>query len=160
MVRRIRITRHGLTACPSCHAHIRVADNLAETVCPFCSAGLADAFPHLKSRQLSRLARVAQAGRSGILAASLLGLTGMGACGDDNNVQPAYGVPADTIMPDTAQDATPQPEYGMPADIKISDTTPGQDAGPQPAYGEPADVIGDTAPDAGPQPEYGMPGDV
>ena len=152
MVRKIKITRHGLTRCPSCDAHIRVAENLSDTVCPFCKSALKDAVA-----VRSPLARVAEAGRAGVVAASIMGLTGMSAC--ISGTAPVYGAPADMMVPDTAQDAMPMPEYGMPADIKAPDTA--EDAGPQPAYGISADTMeADTAPDAGPQPEYGVPGDA
>ena len=154
MVRKVKITRHGLTACPGCHAHIRVAENLADTVCPFCATALKDA---IRSTGGSALSRVVKASRSGLVAASILGIGGMSAC---TNSEPVPGPPADTIVPDAAHDAMPQPEYGMPADITIPSDTQ-KDAGPQPAYGIPADTLSpDTAPDAGPQPEYGIPGDA
>jgi hypothetical protein len=161
MVRKIKITRHGMTTCPTCHAHIRVAAKLADTVCVFCSTALKDVLPAGDLGRLSGLARIAHASRSGVVAASILGLTGLAGC--ENNVQPVYGAPADILVPDTAKDAGPQPEYGLPADVFPSDaaTDIGQDALPQPAYGIPADAMEpDIAPDAGPQPEYGMPADI
>jgi len=162
MVRKIKITRHGMTTCPTCHAHIRVAPNLADTVCVFCSTSLKDVLPSSDLGRLSGLARIAHASRSGMVAASILGITGLAGC--DNNVQPVKDVPADIMVPDAAQDAGPQPEYGLPADAFPMDaaTDTGQDAGPQPAYGIPADVgePADAVEDFGAQPPYGIPADV
>lgn len=132
MVRQLHVTRHGLTACPGCNTHIRVADNPIDTVCPFCAVALKDVISGTKALWLGR---VTQAGRGRVVAASLLGLGGMAACF-----------------------ATFAPVYGGPPpvdDVVMSDT--GQDAGQQPT----ADTIEiDTAPDAEPQPEYGIPSDV
>ncbi len=133
MVRRLKETRDGLTACPACNTHIRVAENPIETVCPFCSAALKD---HVSGGP-SWVSRVTQAGRSGVVAASLLGLTGMAGCVE--TVAPVYGAPpVDTMVSDAGEDASPQPAYGLAADTTIEV---------------------DTAPDLGPQPEYGIPSD-
>ena len=157
MVRKVKVTRHGMTNCPTCHAHIRVASSLSDTVCPFCGAMLKDVLPAGDVGRLSGLSRVAHASRSGVVAASILGLSGLAGC--ENQAQPVYGAPADMLVPDTAQDAGPQPEYGLPADIMIPDAV--QDASPQPEYGLPADtMVPDVVEDATPQPEYGLPADV
>ena len=158
MVRRVKVTRQGMTSCPACHAHIRVAAQLADTICPFCETALKDVHPSADLGRLSGLTRVAHASRSGVVAASMLGLSGLAGC-EQTNVQPVYGAPADTMVTDTAFDATPQPEYGLPADAMIQDTV--EDATPQPEYGLPADaMVSDVVEDATPQPEYGLPADV
>ena len=159
MVRKVKVTRQGMTNCPSCHAHIRVASVLSETVCPFCETALKDALPAGDVGRLSGLSRVAHASRSGVVAASILGLSGLAGC-ESNNAQPVYGAPADMMVTDTVEDATPQPEYGLPADaIMLPDVV--EDATPQPEYGLPADaMVPDIVEDASPQPEYGLPADV
>ena len=147
MARHIKVTRQGFTSCPSCHAHIQVGTNVADTVCPFCATRLGDALS--AQAQASGLQRVAQAGRSGLIAAAVLGLSAVPACvpsgstptGDvasdiatdtapDVSVQPVYGEPADIPI---------QPPYGIPEDIIEPDAGPSEEVGPQPAYGIPAD---------------------
>jgi hypothetical protein len=157
MVRRVKVTRHGMTNCPQCHAHIRVAAQLAATVCPFCEAHLKDVLPAGDLGRLSGLSRVAQASRSGVLAASILGLSGLAGC-EQSAPAPVYGAPADIMVPDTAEDAGPMPEYGLPADIMVPDTV--ADATSQPEYGLPADVTEDTKEDVPQAPPYGIPPDA
>ena len=158
MVRKVKVTRQGMTHCPTCHAHIRVAAVLSETVCPFCETALKDVLPAGDVGQLSGLSRVAHSSRSGVVAASILGLSGLAGCESATNVQPVYGAPADIMVTDTVQDATPQPEYGLPADAMVPDIV--EDATPQPEYGLPADVTEDTKEDIPPAPPYGIPPDA
>jgi hypothetical protein len=155
MVRKVLVTRNGFTNCPGCHAHIKVAAELGDTVCTFCDCSLKTVVPRADHQRFAGLARVVKAGRSGLLAASLLGLGGLAACdsteppktdvtdvvadtaGETSNVA-LYGMPADTnVVADTAPDAGPQPEYGLPADTADEDTSNQA----QPAYGIPADTM-------------------
>ena len=161
MVRKVLVTRDGFTNCPGCHAHIKVASELGETVCSFCGCSLKLNAPRADHQRFAGLARVVKAGRSGLIAASLLGLGGLSACestdppkadatdvtdvvadtADDTSAVALYGMPADTnVVADTAPDATPQPEYGLPADTADEDTSNQS----QPAYGIPADTMGGT----------------
>lgn len=152
MAKNIKISRHGLTSCPACSAHIRVADELHETACPFCGADLmADAGGGV----LSSLRSAVSSGRSGLVAASLFGLTALAGCGDDedpaadmsdtaSDTQDMADDTADDTMTDTPSDAPDlevQPLYGLPADM-TPDTNPdatdaddAEDAPPAPLYG-------------------------
>lgn len=128
---KIFVSRHQLTECPSCQAHIRVADKVAETTCPFCDAVLGQALAQRARPSLGSISRTS------LMAGALLGLSVIPGCddGDDPQPQPVYGVPADVIVSDAASDSQPAPLYGEPADIQV-DTAP--DFGPQPEYGVPA----------------------
>ena len=149
MTRHIKVTRHGFTSCPSCHAHIQVGAIPGETVCPFCAVQLSKSLA--AQTHASGLQKVAHAGRSGLIAAAVLGLSAVPAC-VPSGTSPTGDVAAD-ISTDTAPDMSIQPVYGEPADIPI-----------QPPYGIPEDVIEDDAgpdEDIGPQPQpaYGVPAD-
>ena len=140
MVRKIRISRHGLTRCPSCSAHIKVAFVLAETACPFCEASLQSAMSSKDEGMLHMLSTSLMVGRSSLIAASLLGLSlgaGVGCSSDSNgngntdivlDVADApdipsadvYGLPpdgwSDTLEPEVSPEPHPQDLYGVPPD--------------------------------------------
>ena len=157
MVRRIKVTRHGLTTCPSCTSHIRVAAVLSETSCPFCGTALSVSAVEDKGGLLQSLTSSIIAGRSSLLVASLLSMGGMAACESDStnnnpdvvqdiNVQPVYGAPADVVMDtEPPQDVPDQPLYGaVPDDVPIPEMDAGtSDADTEPPvqalYGAPAD---------------------
>ena len=133
---RIKISEKGLMACPGCSVHIRVAENPLATVCPFCSASLKEA---LSSSETSWLSRVAKVGRGSLIAASILGLGGLTAC--ETEVQPVYGSPPiDTMQMDVVTDVPDQPAYGIPADTAMPDAGPASDAE------SPGDTPGDAQP--------------
>jgi len=71
------VSRDGLTTCPSCGAHIRIADTVSETACPFCDTA------HPTLSQFTHIKR----GVAGLLVASLITLAP--ACGDSA----VYGAP-------------------------------------------------------------------
>jgi hypothetical protein len=152
----IRISRQGLSRCPSCKSHIKVAAIIQETLCPFCDGSLT-APTTLRGMSL------VSSGRSALLAASLFASSGLlsGCLSDDSGS-------ADTVLTDTSadtaadggldvevvQDIGPVAEYGMPPDIfwdASADVEIVEDAGSMPEYGMP--------PDAGPLPPYGIPPD-
>jgi len=161
MGEKIRISRHGLTRCPTCTSHIRVEGSLDDTHCPFCDSSFPTSWfagkpsPGKGTSSLSRA----------ILMASMLGLPFAG-CGDggtpsndtaadvayDPGMQPAYGVPMDMIDP--APDDVPQQEYGIPMDL----IGPAPDEGQQPEYGAPMDIV--EPPDTSSQAAYGIPMDM
>ena len=140
MVRKIRVSRHGLTRCPTCSAHIKVAFVLAETACPFCEASLQSAMSSKDEGMLHILSASLMVGRSSLIAASLLGLSlgaGVGCASDsDGNTdadivldvadapdipsQDVYGAPgdgwSDTLAPEVAPEPQPQDLYGVPPD--------------------------------------------
>lgn len=165
---KIRVSSHGLTRCPSCQAHVRVAASAGATLCPFCGATLGSELQRSPDGP-SLLSGLASAGRSGALAAALLG--GAVACGSDPEPLPDTGtdVVEDSDTEDTGSDVdaadapgdVPAALYGVPADIGV-DTAP--DVIPSDVYGVPADVEMDvdvdTAPDTIPAPEYGVPPDA
>ena len=153
---KVRVSRHGLTTCPGCRAHIRLAAEVRQTVCIFCGTELIPS--SVIQSAMRTVADVVRYGRGGLIAASLLGASVLPGCDEDPNTgavdagaeaQPVYGVPADVmddadVMNDSSADA--QNDFGAPL------------------YGLPADMIQDVqidvAPDPGPQPEYGVPPDA
>ena len=166
MTRDMKVSRTGMTACPACHAHIRVAHPLTSTICPFCDTSVGDGGVRAER---SGLGRVMHAGRAGVVAASLLGMTGLGGCDSassgaskdgagtdvvmDIGDQPVYGLPADAFAPDTLEDTSPQPQpaYGVPpADITEDDS----------ASSDAMDAVSDTIADMAVQPVYGLPADA
>lgn len=177
MTRKIKVSRHGLTRCPSCLSHIQLAADARLTACPFCEASLL-ATPEPAVGKLGTLIQGALAtGRSGLLAASLLGLSvGVGACADEEDPEPSTDTQS-TDAADTSDssgvDTEPQPAYGIPADIIEQEDTNGgalyggppdttsEDITSQPAYGIPADVIEqEDAPDTTSEALYGIPADT
>lgn len=80
MKKKVNVSRSGLTRCPSCQAHICLAEEVAETACPFCDARLFDD----SSRSLVRRALDAvTSGRSGLIATTLAGALAGGGCTTD-----------------------------------------------------------------------------
>ncbi len=165
----IRISRHGMTRCPSCDRHFLTETIVSESTCPFCRASLTGA-ARSGTRSVGLLGRTGNA-----LAASLVSLGLGSACLDDgardndagDTVDATTGDSTDAasdILPDATPDTTdttPQPVYGVPMDIIDADDTL-----PQPEYGLPMeDVKEDTgaSSDAGPTedvpiaPLYGLP---
>lgn len=130
-------SRHGLTRCRACRAHIQAADTPSATVCPFCGANL-----HAGASRISL-----PSGRGGILAASLLAFSAAGCGGGQAQVEDDQTVSSDNTNdapPDTANDQyDPQPaddnaavaEYGVSPDAFEDDTA--DDPRPTPRYGLP-----------------------
>jgi len=148
--KKIRVSRQGLTRCPSCKAHIAIAPVLAQTACPFCDSVLAEAL----GTTGNAMDRILGSGRSALIAASLLGMPALGACGDDtdDDAPPTDDAGTTDIGPDTQ----PIPPYGIPSppeDVQL-DLAPDVPVA-DPVYGMPADAFGpeDTAgpEDAGPE---------
>lgn len=77
MTRELLISRHGYSSCPGCGRYIRLEDEIAATVCPFCGAGILDEPPESGPAPgtLAWLAR--QPGRSGRVAAFLAAASGL-----------------------------------------------------------------------------------
>lgn len=84
MVKKVRVTRQGLTSCPSCLSHIEVASELSEVQCPFCGEQLVAA---VWGDVGSGTMRVLRNSRSGLVAAALAGLA-FTACGDPEPKDP------------------------------------------------------------------------
>ena len=130
-------SRHGLTRCGACRAHIRAEERPSATVCPFCGANL-----------LAPGAVATAAGRGGVLAASLLAFSALGCGGgqaatsddqtvsaDDNTNQPPPDDAPDQYEPEPAPDNTAVAEYGVSPDDYESE--PAEDPRPTPRYGLP-----------------------
>jgi hypothetical protein len=162
MTPKIKVSRHNLTRCPACQAHIQLAATLRATVCPFCQTALTSA-PPTPPTMLSGLIHGALAtGRSGLLAAGLLGLS-VSACSEEETNPPADTTSAtdatdtntDTNTdPDTtpADDDMPVAEYGIPPD----DTASAPDSTMGDLYGLPPDAVEDADEDV-PANDYGLP---
>lgn len=169
-----RVSKQGLSGCPSCGQHVKLESAWRETVCPFCDTLITKA---AKQRAFP--------GRGGLLAASLLsvglvgcdsedpepvndagnttdggGAGGMGGMGGamepdpqpapEPAVQPLYGEPD----PQPAPEPAGMPEYGIPPEPEPNPEPP-SDAGVDAAVDATVDMA--LAPDAGPMPEYGAP---
>ena len=146
MVRRIKVTRHGLTSCPSCSAHIKLAESVSATTCPFCNTALSVAASGNASGLLSSLASSVMAGRSSLIVASLLSMGGVAACESNSGNNGNGDVVIDSGPP--PQDVPDQPLYGaVPDDVgppmDAADDTATDDADAEPPaqalYGAPAD---------------------
>ena len=151
MVPTIRVSRQGLTRCPSCRAHIKVAKRIEETACPFCDTSLADAYGATETDPLTGAKRVFPVGRA-MLAASLLGLPALSGCGDTDPPPVDNGITTDVQSDQSVA------LYGMPPDEDLIN---------QPMYGEPPgdftpseDVTTDAVDDDLPMAMYGMPADM
>ena len=150
MVRKIRVSRNGLTQCPSCSTHIKVASVVTETTCPFCQTTLStvrdEAAGMLKSMTDSMVAT-----RSGLIAASLMGLTAVG-CGSDGETTTPIEDTSAEVQQDVQEDVPVLPPYGIPPDDVFEPEDVQEDVAAdiqvQPTDVEPADSI--AMPDAKP----------
>ena len=156
----IRISRQGLSRCPSCKLHIKVAAVLQETRCPFCDGAL-------NAPQGVGLS-LTPSSRSALVAASLFASSGfLPGCGsDDADSTPAAVADTatdsaseldanDSWNQEVVEDIGPVAEYGIPPDVywdTAEDVEVVEDAGAMPEYGMP--------PDASPIPPYGVPPDA
>lgn len=167
----IRVSRSGLTECPSCHAHMEVAEQVRGSVCPFCGTALQRA-PETADRGLRRLAGLG--GRSGLLAATLLGALAVTACednGDASNAGADTGKPDGGSVTDSSDasdgaDAAGTDDAATATDAEVAtDTVVGPDL-PVALYGLPPEDIIAPDPDAKHEddlqiaPMYGLPADV
>jgi hypothetical protein len=177
MVKKIRVSRQGLTRCPSCKNHIKVADPINKTICSFCETSLAESFGTATGEVILGTRMVAGGSRA-VLAAAILGLP-LAACGTmvpvsedivvdagnpDPGNQPAYGVPMDWMDPpvdeagnidvDPAPDENFMPEYGLPpedagfGEDAVPDVVESDEGLPVPLYGiSPPEDAGSTEDD-------------
>jgi hypothetical protein len=177
MKRTLFVSRHRMTECPACHAHVRVEGDVRLSSCSFCGARLAAPPRDVFSRLLDLGGTT-----GGVVAASLLGL-GLVRCTDapttelrtdsgDHMAVPLYGIPpvdsglADATITD-AREPIPAPEYGGPGvpDGSVFDAGVVADAAeppPEPLYGIPppardAGVVVVDAAEPPPEPDYGLP---
>jgi len=143
-------SRHGLTRCRACRAHIQTGPTPSRTVCPFCGV-------HQRGEPKAR-PRIVAVGRGSILAAGLLAFT---ACAEP----PA---PAPSPSPDPILQPSPAPQPPMqplrPDDpVVVADPLPEPEPPePEPEVDEPSDTIVQRprprppAPNPAPMPAYGV----
>ncbi len=176
MARKVRVSRHGLSACPRCRAHVPVAANWRATTCGFCGAGLLA--PESTADVLAEL-RTLGGRAGGAMAAALLSL-GV-ACSEDTRGLDGQDAGSQTRL-DGGQNQNPDAQVAdsgqnQNPDAQVSDAGQNGDATlvdsgeviPGPEYGEPpmdsgvidSGVVPDSGlvPDSGeiPVPLYGLP---
>jgi len=116
----IKISLAGLTRCTGCQTHIKVADVLEATTCPFCETSLV----RPKGRHPGLVAR----SRGALIAASLLASPALAGCLSGDTTDHAADGTADAGV-DITQDANPadlvsgQPVYGIAMDVVEADHT-------------------------------------
>ena len=175
------ISRHGLTRCPNCKGHVKLAEAGDPPVCPFCATPLSG------DTAMSSLMRLASSSRSALIAGALFASPGLAACADDSSdttdvgsavTDTANDTAGDTVNDSVLLDSGNVALYGMPADIPM-DMGPDPDAvqdteeppadATRAAYGMPpqedvappepdaTEDAQDAAPDDVPRALYGMP---
>jgi len=167
----MRRSRAGFVVCPGCLSHARLPVAGGSANCGFCGTPLrSDGL----AADNAALGRTASNSRTGVLLASLLGVS-LAACGSEDDTLPDADAVTDVAddgaddiadesspdalygqPPDVADDIIGAPEYGLPADVEEDIQ---EDVPPVDAYGLPADVVEDIADDVIPGPEYGLPAD-
>ena len=164
----MRRSRAGFVVCPGCLSHARLPVAGGSANCGFCGTPLrSDGL----AADNAALGRTASNSRTGVLLASLLGVS-LAACGSDDETLPDADAVTDVAddgaddiadesspdaqPPDVADDIIGAPEYGLPADVEEDIQ---EDVPPVDVYGLPADVVEDIADDVIPGPEYGLPAD-
>jgi hypothetical protein len=124
----------SLEPCPHCRRHVRTD----ETVCPFCSAAIAQAMANAPARAVPQ----GRLGRAALLAfgASVAAASGEG-CDDDRNVVPIYGNPVPIMDAGSTDASAPNDRnntdagnggvaiYGAPAPRDAGTSDAGVDAG-------------------------------
>jgi hypothetical protein len=150
MVKKIRVSRHGLTRCPSCKNHIRVAAPINKTICSFCETSLAESLG-TDTGEVILGTRMLSGGSRALLAATILGLP-MAACGGDEPV-------ANDIVADVVEGDMPVALYGLPMDMidPPEEDVTGEDVVVAPAYGLPMDMIDPPAEDVIEESDDSMP---
>lgn len=141
MVTKIRVSRDGLSRCPGCLTHIRVAEDIKDTTCPFCGASI---IPSRNDPAESRSAfRDLMTGRTGVVTASLFGLsTAIAGCGDDDPPPPASTAEVTESTDQTgATDSTDSTDSADTTDPSTDpiEVTESSDPGPVDVYGLPPD---------------------
>lgn len=144
-------SRHGLTRCPSCRAHIQAGATPSTTACPFCGATLHSA---PASVAISR-------GRGGLLAASLLAFGAAGCGGSQAQDESATeSTQSDTSgsIDTSATTETSESESDNTNNEDAEETaTPGDNTAVA-AYGGAPDSFSETPADTPrPTPRYGLP---
>ena len=112
MVRKVKVSRVGLTRCPACRSHIKVAQKLSETECPFCGESLVAVHQGAMAAAVDRAAGAIVRGRSSLIAGALMGAVAVGTA----------GCPADEV-------GNGGSGTGQVADVPQGTDTGGDDAG-------------------------------
>ncbi len=97
MPKRVYVSPDGLASCPQCLSHVRVEDEIDETVCPFCDNSFH--LHHGVTEVGSSASTLLRNSRTGIMIAAFAGagLTMTVACGEeeDDEPDPAVNLHAD-----------------------------------------------------------------
>ncbi len=97
-------SRHGLTRCRACRAHIQTAARPSDTICPFCGENQLG-IPKREARST-----IVAVGRGGLLAAGLMAFSAIG-CAED----PAPPAPAPIVQaPDPGAPLAPMEPLAPP----------------------------------------------
>jgi hypothetical protein len=161
------ISRHGLTRCPGCKGHVKIAEAGDPPVCPFCATPLSG------DTAMSSLMRLASSSRSALIAGALFASPGLAACGDDASDTTDIGSALSDTSGDTASDTasdtmlpdvTNAPLYGgAPGPDAMEDTgsPPPPDDATRAAYGmPPQEDVAPPEPDASTDAQDVAPDDV
>lgn len=161
----IKVSRQGLTHCPSCQNHIRIASDVRETLCPFCQVTLTVSLAE-RSGLVGKTRGMLTSGRSGLLAASLLGMTMVAGCSgeeeDPTDTAQADQSAGDAVDTTSTDDTGAVALYGLPPEDVMdasSDAVDTTDTGAVALYGLPPEdmMVIEDVPDGLGQPEYGVP---
>lgn len=149
MTERIR-SRHGLTRCTACRAHIRATDRPSTTECPFCGATVSAGQPRVSL----------PSGRGGILAGALLTL---GACGGPSTPpaeRPTQAETSPAVTDDSSanENANENPNESEEEEAVVEEAPPQEEVqAPVAAYGIPPSDRYRTRPEQPPdEPMYGI----
>ena len=117
------ISRHGLTRCPGCKGHVKIAEAGDPPVCPFCATPLSG------DTAMSSLMRLASSSRSALIAGALFASPVLAACADDSTDTTDVGTNVSDTAGDTASDvllldSNAQLLYGMPPQEDVAPPEP------------------------------------
>lgn len=128
-------SRHGLTRCRACRAHIHAAAKPSETTCPFCGENQLG-IPRSQAR-----GTIVAVGRGGILAAGLMAFSALG-CGADD---PTPG-PVEAPIVEAPIVEAPEPMQPMqPGEVVVAPIPEPEPVAPEPVAPEP--VVEEPAPE-------------
>ena len=134
-------SRHGLTRCTVCRAHIHADERPSGTDCPFCGANL-----HRSRGRISL-----PTGRGGLLAASLFAFAAAGCSGGDASDDSTSVEPGDD---NSGDDNSGNDNTGL--DDQYADDPPDDNAAVA-EYGVPPDRYEGESEEPPPEPVYGVP---
>jgi hypothetical protein len=153
----IPVSRDGLTPCPGCGRHIKVAKNVAETTCLFCGTSITLSEDSFVKGAIRATARALMTGKTSIVAASLFGAAALVnvncAADDDGNNTGA----ADDVVEEVGSTGSADDDAGTAGEDDDAGTSSQDDDAGTADKGE---TVGTTeAPTSGGQSDYGGAGD-